>query len=155
MLTAGRARTAGSAAEVIEFARQLTATCQEFVFINELKYLAAGGRVSKAGGFVGDLLDVKPIISPTADGVKKMGVVRSRKGQLIFATEKILRQESPPRTVLLQYSDNEEWVSDHVRQLVRSLLPRAEILLAPLSLTSGVHMGPGTWSLAFAPEPCP
>jgi len=35
---------------------------------------------------------------------------------------------------------------------LQRLFPQAEILLAPLSLTSGVHMGPGTWSLAFAQE---
>ena len=30
--------------------------------------------------------------------------------------------------------------------------PEAEIILHPLSLTSGVHMGPGTWGVAFLPE---
>jgi hypothetical protein len=55
--------------------------------------------------------------------------------------------------VLLQYSDNRGWVEETVRPRVRSILPEAELLLVPLSLTSGVHMGPGTWSLAFAPVP--
>jgi hypothetical protein len=35
---------------------------------------------------------------------------------------------------------------------VRELLPKAKILLTPLSLSSGVHMGPGTWAIAFAPQ---
>jgi fatty acid-binding protein DegV len=30
--------------------------------------------------------------------------------------------------------------------------PQAEIFLQPLSLTSGAHMGPGTWGVAFLPE---
>jgi uncharacterized protein len=30
------------------------------------------------------------------------------------------------------------------------LISGAEIMLVPLSLTSGVHMGPGTWSIAWA-----
>ena len=51
---------------------------------------------------------------------------------------------------MLQFSDNEQWVQQTVLPAVRELLPSAEILLMPLSLTSGVHMGPGTWSLAFA-----
>jgi len=32
------------------------AECTEYVFINELKYLVAGGRVSRASGLFGDLL---------------------------------------------------------------------------------------------------
>lgn len=153
LLTARRARTADGADKVIDFAWQMTATCVEYVFINELKYLVAGGRVSKAGGFFGDLLDMKPIVSPTSEGVKKMGVVRSSKAQLAFAAAKIKEQGGAASTILLQYSDNEDWVAGPVRRQVQGLLPEAEILLAPLSLTSGVHMGPGTWSLAFAPRP--
>jgi len=38
-----------------------------------------------------------------------------------------------------------------VQTRVRTVCPLAEIIVAPLSLTSGVHMGPGTWSIAFAP----
>jgi hypothetical protein len=52
--------------------------------------------------------------------------------------------------IMLQYSDNHDFVAGSVQQQVGSLLPEAEILLTPLSLTSGVHMGPGTWSIAFA-----
>jgi len=52
---------------------------------------------------------------------------------------------------MLNSSDNEEWVAGTVQQQVSNLLPEAEILIMPLSLTSGVHMGPGTWSISFAP----
>jgi len=154
LLTARFARKANHVDDVINFANKAMADCMEFVFIDELKYLVAGGRVSKAGGFFGDLLSMKPIISPTSDGVRKVGVVRSRKGQLDFAKSELkkLRDQSEATTatvVMLQYSDNEQWVSDIVQSEVKALLPQAEIMLVPLSLTSGVHMGPGTWSIAF------
>ena len=117
-----------------------------------MKSLVAGGRVSKASGLFGDLLGVKPIISPTGDGVKKVGVVHSTKGQLAFAMARLKERYdgTAAPTIMLQYSDNEAWVAHTVRQQVRDILPEAEILLTALSLTSGVHMGPGTWSLAFA-----
>lgn len=153
LLTARMTKTAGSPAEVIDFARRMTETCLEYVFINELKYLVAGGRVSRACGFFGDLFGMKPIISPLAEGVKKMGVVRSAAEQLAFARARLEAEGGAAPIVLLQYSDNEEWVAGPVRRELHDLRPEAEILLAPLSLTSGVHMGPGTWSLAFAPGP--
>ncbi len=152
LLTARLANDLHSAEEVIAFAQKAAAECVEYVFIDELKYLVAGGRVSRAKGFFGDLLSMKPVISPTSEGVRKVGVVRSSKAQLSFALdrlgERVDRNSAP--IILLQYSDNEQWVTGTVEQQVRKLLPEAEILLTPLSLTSGVHMGPGTWSIAFA-----
>ncbi|TKB28258.1 DegV family EDD domain-containing protein [Desulfopila sp. IMCC35006] len=152
LLTARKASKASSEDAILHFVQKAMAACREYVFIDELKYLVAGGRVSKAGGFFGDLLSMKPVVSPTGDGVRKVGVVHSRSGQLSFAMtrlgERFDRTAAP--LVMLQYSDNRAWVTDTVVQKVRALLPQAEILLTPLSLTSGVHMGPGTWSLAFA-----
>jgi hypothetical protein len=153
LLTARQAKIVDNPDKVIDFARKAIADCVEFVFIDELKYLVAGGRVSRANGFFGDLLSMKPVISPTSNGVRKLGVVHSRKGQLAFAMAKLHERfdadEAAAPVIMLQYTDNEQWVTDIVRRQVEALLPAAEILLAPLSLTSGVHMGPGTWSIAF------
>jgi len=154
LLTARKAAETGSSEQVVAFAQKAIDHCRELVFIDELKYLVAGGRVSRASGFFGDLLTMKPVISPTGKGVQKVGMVHSKKGQLAFALKK-LRENLDVTTapvILLQYSDNEDWVADLVGRQIRSLLPEAEILVVPLSLTSGVHMGPGTWSLAFCPR---
>lgn len=147
------ARYAAQATEpeaVIRFAQKALPDCEEYVFIDELRYLVAGGRISRAGGFFADLLRMKPVISPTSDGVRKVGVVRSREGQLAFALEKLRVRQGAASVIMLQHTDNEEWLLKTVQPQVQKLLPDAEILLVPLSLTSGVHMGPGTWSLALA-----
>ncbi|MCW5204665.1 DegV family EDD domain-containing protein, partial [Desulfobulbus sp. N2] len=154
LLTAQYAQKTHQPDEVLAYARTVMEECREYVFIDELKYLVAGGRVSKAGGFFGDLFGVKPVVSPINNTVEKMGVTRSRKGQLDFALRKLQEQAvkiSDP-LILLQYSDNEEWLRETAQQQVRELLPKAKILLTPLSLSSGVHMGPGTWAMAFAPK---
>jgi hypothetical protein len=52
---------------------------------------------------------------------------------------------------MLEYSDNKSWVEEVRNDVVRRY-PNAQIVLHPLSLTSGAHMGPGTWALAFLPE---
>ncbi|HEB70811.1 MAG TPA: DegV family EDD domain-containing protein, partial [Desulfobulbus sp.] len=152
LLTARYAEQGGSGPEIVAFARQCIDDCREFVFIDELKYLVAGGRVSKAGGFFGDLLHLKPVISTGREGVRRVGVVRSRRGQLDFALEKLaeLYGQADP-VLLLQYSDNKEWVTGTVRPQILKKMPGAEIFCLPLSLTSGVHMGPGTWAVACAP----
>ncbi|OQX14601.1 MAG: hypothetical protein BWK76_14430 [Desulfobulbaceae bacterium A2] len=155
LLSARLAQTAASADEVLTGARQALATCEEFVFIDQLRYLVAGGRVSWGRGLVGDLLHLKPVISPAPDGVRKLGVVRSREGQLAFALDRLRERFDPARAgvLLVQYSDNRDWVEHRVIPRLHELLPGAEILAVPLSLTSGVHMGPGTWSLACCAAP--
>jgi len=50
---------------------------------------------------------------------------------------------------MLEYSDNKNWVNGTVKKTLAERYPQAEIILQPLSLTSGVHMGPGTWGIAF------
>jgi DegV family protein with EDD domain len=147
------ART-GDPAAVINFAQRAVGKCEEYVFLDRLKYLAAGGRLSKPGAFFGDMLHVKPIISPMAEGAKKVGAVKNQADQLKFALKKLEESFTGDSSslIMLEYSDNRDWVNNTVKKEIQARYPSAEILLQPLSLTSGVHMGPGTWAVAFLPE---
>lgn len=139
---------------VAQFAHEAATKSQELVFLDQLKHLAAGGRISKLKGFFGDLLHMKPIITPTAHGAAKVGVARTQEDQVLFALKHLrscFRATEAP-LILLQYSDNRTWVGEIVAERIRSLLPAANILVRPLSLTSGAHMGPGAWAIAFLPE---
>jgi len=138
---------------VVHFAREAVAHSGELVFLDQLKYLAAGGRISKTKGFFGDLLHKKPIITPTAQGAAKVGIVRNRGEQLAFALERLQHtfEKTAAPFILLQYSDNQQWVEETAAARVRALLPAARIWFRPLSLTSGAHMGPGTWAVAYLP----
>jgi len=140
-------------ATVTRFARQAIECCEEVIFPDTLQYLAAGGRLSRTGAFLGDMLRMKPVISPLAEGAKKVGVVKNSRDQIAFALARLERSLRPDAAglILLEYSDNETWVDETVRPEIRRRHPRAEILLRPLSLTTGVHTGPGTWAVAFLP----
>jgi len=139
---------------VIEFAKGAVDRCEEYVFLDTLQYLAAGGRLSKTSAFFGDMLHMKPIVSPTAEGAKKVGVVRNQREQMRFAFEKLdsSLNKDLEAFIMLEYSDNRPWVEETVMKEVQRRYPYAEIVVQPLSLTSGVHMGPGTWALAFFPD---
>lgn len=134
--------------KIITFAGQCCRNTDEFICIDELKYLVRGGRLAKTRGFFGDLLHKKPIISPQAQGVRKIAVCHSRRGQLDVVLDKLAT--AAPSLILLEYSDNRQWMEESVLPVISRLLPSAEILPIPLSLTSGVHMGPGTWSVAWS-----
>ncbi|MBA4394876.1 MAG: B12-binding domain-containing radical SAM protein, partial [Desulfobacca sp.] len=112
------------------------------------------GRMSKTGAFFGDVLHIKPIISPFSDGARKIGVVRSTKDQVKFAF-RCLEQELPKdrkATLLLEYSDNLGWLEKEIKPEIESRFPQVKVHLQLLSLTSAAHMGPGSWGIAFLPD---
>jgi uncharacterized protein len=127
---------------------------EEYVFLDKLHYLAAGGRLSKTSAFFGDMLKMKPVISPQPEGAKKVGVVKNREDQLKMAWTRLAASlKNDSRTlIMLEYSDNQDWVEGTVKKMLEKRYPQAEIILQPLSLTSGAHMGPGTWAVAFLPQ---
>lgn len=137
-----------------EFAQRAIKNCEEYVFLDKLQYLAAGGRLSKTSAFFGDMLKMKPVISPQPEGAKKVGVVRNQEEQVKMALAKLdaaLKKDSRA-LIMLEYSDNQDWVAGTLQPLLTKRYPLAEIILQPISLTSGAHFGPGTWAVAFLPE---
>jgi uncharacterized protein len=142
------------AGEVVRFAEQALGLCQEYIFLDRLQYLAAGGRMSKTGSFFGDLLHVKPVITPTPEGAVRVAVLRNRSDQVAFLLERVtdVLHRSPVKRFLLEYTDTEAFVEEAVWPRLRELCPEAEYLVRPISNTSGAHMGPGTWGAAFLPD---
>lgn len=131
--------------------QELISSSREFIFLDKLRYLAAGGRLSKTSAFCGDLLRMKPVISPTAEGAKKVAVLRRTEDQIAFALQQLHSggTETRHRLILLEYSNNEKLLSEKVLPVVQNHFPQTDIRLQPLSLTTGVHTGPGSWGIAF------
>jgi DegV family protein with EDD domain len=140
--------------DVIHFAKNALEVSQEYVFLDRLQYLAKSGRLSKTGAIFGDMLHVKPVITPTAQGAKKVGIVRSRESQIKLVLEKLASADKREKIsfIMLEYSDNRQWIEETVQREIRRYYPLSEIIIQPISLTSGVHMGPGTWGAAFLPK---
>jgi DegV family protein with EDD domain len=148
------AYSASDASEVIAFARRSIQKVQEYIFLDKLQFLAAGGRMSKTGAFFGDVLHIKPIVSPFPDGARKIGVVRSNKDLVKFAFRRLEQDLSKDQKaiLLIEYSDNKEWLEGEIKPEIERRFPLVEITMQSFSLTSAAHMGPGSWGIAFLPE---
>ncbi len=137
--------------EVIAFVRSAIQNVQEYIFLDTLRFLVAGGRISKSSAFFGDVLHIKPIISPYPDGARKIGVVRNFRDQVKFVfghlEQNILKDQKA--ILLLEYSDNKERLEGEIQPEIERRFPLAQVIVQPLSLTSAAHMGPGSWGIAF------
>jgi DegV family protein with EDD domain len=152
--TAEFSLSAEAPSKVVAFARTAIRHVEEYIFLDRLQFLAAGGRMSKTEAFFGDLLSIKPIVSPYADGARKMGVARSTKEQVKFAFRRLeqgLRQDRGA-TLLLEYTDNRKWLEEEIKPEIERRFPRVRVFMQVMSMTSAVHMGPGTWAVAFLPD---
>lgn len=153
-MVARAARSGGMPGEVAQFAGTVIDACGELLFLDQLRFLAAGGRISRSKGFFGDLLGIRPVISPAADGAVKVGTVHRAADQVPFALGHLKQRFSPEArlNLLLQFSDNEQRVREAILPEIQRQFPRAQIAVSRLSLTSGAHMGPGTWGVAYCPD---
>jgi DegV family protein with EDD domain len=143
-----------NASEVIAFAKGALQRVQEYIFLDRLQFLAAGGRISKASAFFGDVLHIKPIVSPYPDGARKIGVVKSPGDQVKFAFRRLEENISKDQkaTLLLEYSDNRERLEGEIKPEIERRFLLVQVIMQPLSLTSAAHMGPGSWGIAFLAE---
>ncbi len=146
--------TVNNPVEVIAFVRSAIQNVQEYIFLDTLQFLAAGGRISKTSAFFGDALRIKPIISPYPDGARKIGVVRSLRDQVKFAFRRLEQDilKGQKATLLLEYSDNKERLEGEIKPEIERRFPLVKVITQPLSLTSAAHMGPGSWGMAFLKE---
>jgi DegV family protein with EDD domain len=137
--------------EVIAFARGATQNVQEYIFLDTLQFLAAGGRMSKTGAFFGDVFHIKPIISPYPDGARKIGVAKSTKDQVKFAFRRLEKNilKDQKTILLLEYTDNREWLEGEIKPEIERRSPLVKVILQSLSLTTAAHVGPGSWGIAF------
>jgi hypothetical protein len=148
------ALTVSDLPEIVAFVRGAIQNVQEYIFLDRLQFLAAGGRMSKTGAFFGDALHIKPIVSPYPDGARKIGVVRNSRDQVKFAFRRLEQSllKDQKATLLLEYSDNRDWLEREIKPGIERRFPLVQVIMQLLSLTSAAHMGPGSWGIAFLTE---
>jgi DegV family protein with EDD domain len=149
-----KARVGLDAASLAAFAESALGRAEEYIFVERLEYLARGGRLSKTGAWFGDALGLAPVVSPFADGARKVALLRKPEAKLDFACQRVKRglAGSSSGYVLIEHTDNRRWVEREVLPRLKEVAPKATIEIGPLSLTTGVHTGPGTWAVAFLPD---
>ncbi|WP_434512464.1 DegV family protein [Desulfitobacterium sp. AusDCA] len=119
--------------------------------IDELEYLVKGGRVSKTAGFVGGLLDVKPVLHITSEGkIEPFSKVRSRKAALRKLLDVMLQEIDHPEEQIIGIShahcfEEAQIFADEIRSHVNI----KDIMISEIGCVVGSHTGPGTIALFY------
>ena len=154
-LAAARAAKAGATMEeVVKIANEAVPEIHFMVLFDTLKYLAKGGRIGKAKGLMGAMLNIKPLIGLKDGEVVPLGKARSySKGmeqQYEFIEKAVREGEIKELTVMYNTSPDE---ANALIERIAPLYPREKIITGEIGPILGTHGGPNMLVVAICGKP--
>lgn len=145
-----RLRDAGeSAAQIAAQVEAIKSRVKVLAALDTLEYLSRGGRLSKTAAAIGDMANIKPIITLTQDG--KVGIIGKclGKNKAICSLKKHLQEMNPDESFPLYpiYSFGTENCGLMEEKLVQEgYHPDKRLQIGP---TIGSHIGPEAFGIIF------
>ncbi|WP_153720624.1 DegV family protein [Sporosarcina cascadiensis] len=146
-----RLREEGLNVREIERKIRAMASHMEHLFtVEDLDYLAKGGRVSKASAFFGGLLNIKPLLHVEGGKLVPIEKLRGRKKVLRRMIEVMEERGSnlEEQTLAISHSDDEATALEFKAMIEEVIQPKA-IEIHQIGSVIGSHAGPGTIALFF------
>ena len=150
-IAAAKAAAEGQSMEAIKqmVVNSIANTGVVFV-VDTLDYLHRGGRIGGASRFMGNLLNVKPVLHVKDGKVDALERVRTKKKAIDFMIEQISAKVAGKRNLRLAtlHADAEAEAKELLETAAKRL-GAVEKVIAEVSPTVGAHTGPGTVGLAW------
>ncbi|KZZ84609.1 DegV family protein [Bacillus sp. SJS] len=142
---------AGHSLDEIEESVKNYAEHMEHLFtVDDLEYLARGGRVSKASAFVGGLLNIKPLLHVEDGKLIPLEKIRGRKK--VFRRMVDLMKERGQgidnQVIAISHGDDLETAEELKAMILEEFSPK-EVFINMIGSAVGSHSGPGTIALFF------
>lgn len=147
------ARLAARGLDAVEVARrveELKGRTSALFVVDTLEYLRKGGRIGAARALLGSLLGIKPILGIGDGQVVPVDKVRGGRAAHPRILELLAERADPERPIVaaIAHANAPVW-ADRLRGLVEARFPVAEMIVAEIGPTVGVHGGPGTVGVAW------
>lgn len=117
-----------------------------YFVLSTLEYLQKGGRIGKVSAFVGQTLDLKPIITCNDEGIyTTVTKVRGRKGSLTRIKEIACAyaQDGSKVNIAFAHGNALEELEKIREDVLTRLTNIKDVYVGPVSPALGVHTGPG------------
>lgn len=127
--------------------------CQkiEHIFtVDNLEYLARGGRISKTSAFVGGLLNIKPLLHVEDGKLVPLEKIRGRK-KVFRRIIEIMKERGvnlENQTIAISHGDDEEAANEMKAMIQKAFSPK-EVYVNLVGAVIGAHSGPGTLAIFF------
>ncbi|MCA1046578.1 DegV family protein [Bacillus toyonensis] len=126
----------------------------EHIFtVADLQYLVRGGRLSKVAGFIGGLLNIKPILNVEEGKLVPLEKVRGKKkvlGRIVDIMEE-RGKELKGQTIAMTHGDDLE-TAEALKALIMERFGCEVFIVNTIGAAIGAHTGPGVITLFFLNE---
>lgn len=119
--------------------------------VDDLMHLKRGGRLSGISAGIGTILNIKPLLTGTAEGkIIAFSKVRGRKKSIEALASKYeeLVEQQAVQTIAIAHADCEE-DAKYLAKLINGTKPPKEILIVDYEPVTGSYVGPGALALFF------
>ncbi|MBJ8096896.1 DegV family protein [Bacillus cereus group sp. N11] len=126
----------------------------EHIFtVADLQYLVRGGRLSKVAGFIGGLLNIKPILNVEEGKLVPLEKVRGKKkvlGRIVDIMEE-RGKDLKAQTIGMTHGDDLE-TAEALKALITERFGCEVFIVNTIGAAIGAHTGPGVITLFFLNE---
>ncbi len=141
------AQSGRSIPQIVAGVNKIIPDVRIFGLLDTLKYLAMGGRISKAQALLGSMLNIKPMLTIKDGLLVPAGRVRSRAKGIDILFDFVKNYGALEDLAVIYNTDLEE-AQAFVKRL-GALFPEEKISLSQLGPALGVHTGPGIIFIAL------
>ncbi|QTD41213.1 DegV family protein [Sporosarcina sp. Te-1] len=130
--------------------RSMAAHMEHLFTVEDLDYLAKGGRVSKASAFIGGLLNIKPLLHVENGKLVPVEKLRGRKKVLKRMTDLMAERGDhlSKQTIAISHGDDEETALE-MKAAIEELFRPVQVEIHMIGSAVGAHSGPGTIAIFF------
>lgn len=146
-----RLRNTGDDVRTIERKiRSMAARMEHLFTVEDLDYLAKGGRVSKTSAFIGGLLNIKPLLHVESGKLVPIEKHRGRKKVLRRMVDLMAErgEQLSEQNIAISHADDES-IALELKALVEELYSPKNVEIHMIGPTIGSHTGPGTIGIYF------
>jgi len=148
VMAAARLANAGeSISNIVEETQRGINQIRMLGLVDTMKYLVAGGRISRVTAAVADIFQIKPLLTFRDGEVVRRGLARTYLRGMDDLCEFV--ETSPNVQDLAVAYSNVHTQAEELRKRLGSVFPEEKIHLAQIGAGLGVHMGPGALVVAF------
>ena len=139
-----------SAAEIVAALEELKPRVRLIAFVDTLKYLQMGGRVSAATAVVGSLLGINPLISVIEGRVESIGKARGRKGAYRHLKTMFENETADLSYPVFFGHCNDPAAMEELEAVISTCFDQpVDVYHSEIGSTIGTHAGPGAAGVAY------
>ncbi len=133
--------------EVIEEVERIKLQQEIYFMVDNLEYLVRGGRLGKSSGLIGNLLQLKPVLTLKDGKIELFDKVRTSSRAIKLMVKQVEENKSRLEQLAVVHVQAEE----QAVKLQKDLQERygMDVLISEAGPVIGSHTGPGTLGVAF------